>query len=556
MPTLFDKALKKYEDSDIVVQMKARFFFFLCLATIILFPVVLFYTAYLQLRNPLLGYRIDFALMAPELIIFLIFIAILLLIIRGYFIVAVHIMMILSFAVIWIIIILDRSFIVSRLDTIAFLFAILSLAPLAAISKGRPILIYGGINLAILVAFIIFFGEQFNIPRNSSLDYLADNSISLVLITIISFSIFAINRKAMERANKEITERIRVEEARHESEERYRTLFEYSRDAIMIIEPPSWKFTAANPTFMNMLRFGDRIEDYRNLAPWDLSPEIQPDGEPSYSKGRNMIDKAMTEGWCFFEWQHRRLDGQVFPSTVLLSKCQLKNRTFLQATVRDITERKRAEEQTRASLEEKEVLLKEIHHRVKNNFQIIISLLNLQSGSIKDHELLKIFNDTSNRIRAMALVHEKLYLSEDIAKIDFTSYIRTISEDLHNTYSIGTSRPRMHIETDDIHLGIDQAIPCGLIVNELITNALKYAFPDGSEPGVIRVSLRRSGTDKIILGVSDTGVGIPGEVDVENTSSLGLQLVNVLIKQIHGTYSFSRAGGTSWTITFPISVSL
>lgn len=156
----------------------------------------------------------------------------------------------------------------------------------------------------------------------------------------------------------------------------------------------------------------------------------------------------------------------------------------------------------------------------------------------------------------MALVHEKLYRSEDISKIDFTEYLKTIAGELHGSYTTSLNSPRLHIEADEIHLGIDQAIPCGLIVNELITNALKYAFPDGGNAGDIHISLRRSGPDDITLIVSDNGVGISESINVEDTTSLGLQLVNVLIKQIHGIYCINSTGGTSWTITFPISDSL
>ncbi len=219
----------------------------------------------------------------------------------------------------------------------------------------------------------------------------------------------------------------------------------------------------------------------------------------------------------------------------------------------EIAERMRAEEQTRSSLKEKEVLLKEIHHRVKNNFQIIISLINLQSNSIRDPSLMKIFNDSTNRIRAMALVHEKLYRSADIAKINFTSYMKTISEELHNSYATSLSNPHLHIEADEIHLDLDQAIPCGLIVNELITNALKYAFPEGNNTGDIRINLRRSGENEVTLIVSDNGIGLPENIDINTAPSLGLQLVSVLIKQIHGTYSINRSDGTSWIMTFPIS---
>lgn len=220
----------------------------------------------------------------------------------------------------------------------------------------------------------------------------------------------------------------------------------------------------------------------------------------------------------------------------------------------EIAEKKRAEQQLTISLSEKEVLLKEIHHRVKNNFQIIISLLNLQSSGIADDNLLRLFNESINRIRAMALVHEELYQSSSISDIDFSAYISRISEELYASYASGPNKPELIIDSQDIFLGIDQAIPCGLILNELVTNSLKYAFPAGGGGYKIRVAMRRAGTDAIVLTISDNGIGLPAHVDVGTTATLGLQLVSVLIKQIHGTYRIDRESGTSWEITFPARI--
>jgi two-component sensor histidine kinase len=219
----------------------------------------------------------------------------------------------------------------------------------------------------------------------------------------------------------------------------------------------------------------------------------------------------------------------------------------------EIAERQRAEEQINSSLKEKEVLLKEIHHRVKNNFQIIISLLNLQSGGITDANLLRLFNESVNRIRAMALVHEELYQSESISDIDFATYLRTISEELYISYASGPHKPELIIESENIYLGIDQAIPCGLILNELLTNSLKYAFP-GSSDNKITVTMCASGNGEITLSISDNGIGLSENIDIEKISSLGLQLVSVLIKQIHGRYQIDRQNGTSWIITFPANI--
>ncbi|MEA2052148.1 MAG: PAS domain S-box protein, partial [Euryarchaeota archaeon] len=216
---------------------------------------------------------------------------------------------------------------------------------------------------------------------------------------------------------------------------------------------------------------------------------------------------------------------------------------------RDITERKRAEEQIKASLREKEVLLKEIHHRVKNNMQVIISLLNLQSKHVKDKYDLEIFKDSQNRIKSMALIHDKLYQSKDLASIDFAEYIENLASHLFNTYSVSSPAIKLVADIKDVPLDINTAIPCGLIINELISNSLKYAFPDGQE-GEIRIKLYASKDDTFTLIVCDNGIGLPEDLDFRNTESMGLQVVVALVEQLKGTIALDRSEGTAFKIVF------
>lgn len=217
--------------------------------------------------------------------------------------------------------------------------------------------------------------------------------------------------------------------------------------------------------------------------------------------------------------------------------------------LRDITERKRTEEQVKTSLREKEVLLREIHHRVKNNLQIISSLLSLQSSRIKDEKYVEMFKESQNRIKTMALIHEKLYQSQDIADIDFEKYVRSLVNGLIYSYGVDTEVITVEMEVEDIPLGIDAVIPCGLIINELVSNALKYAFPPGRK-GTVKIVLH-SLSDKIQLVVSDDGVGIPEEVDFRTTESLGLRLVTILAEdQLGGKISLDRSNGTAFSIIF------
>lgn len=213
--------------------------------------------------------------------------------------------------------------------------------------------------------------------------------------------------------------------------------------------------------------------------------------------------------------------------------------------------RLRAQEQIRSSLREKEVLLKEVHHRVKNNLQIIVSLLSLQSGNVKDPELVKQFNEAEDRIRTMAAIHEELYKSGNYADIDFENYIRTLVEGLISGYLHLTTEVGLSLNMESAPLGINQAVPLGLIINEIITNSLKHAFPAGrTEAAAISISLVRDDRDTIRLVVRDNGIGIPDGIDLDSTDSFGMTLIRILVQQLRGRISLSREGGTAYTLVF------
>jgi NO-binding membrane sensor protein with MHYT domain/two-component sensor histidine kinase len=216
-----------------------------------------------------------------------------------------------------------------------------------------------------------------------------------------------------------------------------------------------------------------------------------------------------------------------------------------------VIERKRAEEQVRASLAEKEVLLKEIHHRVKNNMQVISSMLNLQTGRIQDLRTREMFRDAQNRIKSMALIHERLYRQHTLARLDFAEYLRQLINNLVRSYR--TSSVELKLELDQVSVDIDTAVPCGLIVNELVTNSLKYAYV-GGRPGVLSVSLSgfdHAGEGQAQLCVADDGPGVPAEFDLRTAASLGLQLVGDLVDQIGGVIERENGNGARWTLTFP-----
>lgn len=219
----------------------------------------------------------------------------------------------------------------------------------------------------------------------------------------------------------------------------------------------------------------------------------------------------------------------------------------LEGFVSDITERRRAEEAVRDSLREKDTLLKEIHHRVKNNLQVVSSLLSLQASIAGDPGLRVVLMESQNRVRSMALVHEQLYQSQNLAAIDFRKYLEHVSKLLMNSF--GRQDVTCAIAADDIWMDIDRAIPCGLIVNELVTNALKHAFTD-HQPGRVDLRIRKEGTD-IVMVVEDNGSGMRPGVDFPSAKSMGATIVHTLVEQLEGTITVEQGAGTRFVVRFP-----
>jgi len=213
-----------------------------------------------------------------------------------------------------------------------------------------------------------------------------------------------------------------------------------------------------------------------------------------------------------------------------------------------LKEKERMEKQIKASLKEKDVLLKEIHHRVKNNMQIIISLMRLQARQITDKKLLEIFRVSQNRIRSMALIHERFYHSDDFSTIKFNDYIEQMIVHIFSSYGISTNVVELKMDFKEIVLDITKAVPCGMIINELVSNAVKHAFPGGKK-GVVSVKLFKKGKNKGAFIVSDNGIGFPADVDFRNPQTLGLQIATDLVKQVRGEIELDRKGGTTFTVT-------
>lgn len=216
----------------------------------------------------------------------------------------------------------------------------------------------------------------------------------------------------------------------------------------------------------------------------------------------------------------------------------------------EIIERKHTEKLLKSSLEEKDVLLKEVHHRVKNNLQIIFSLLKLQSNSVNDEKYSEMMVESLNRIKSMSFIHEKLYKSKDLSNITFNDYLKDLAKHLFSTYGTGKNRIGLEIDVLEFPLSLDSAIPAGLVINELLTNSLKYAFP-GDKKGAIKITASLSDQNEIQILISDNGIGIPDDLDYRNTESLGLKLVtSIAEKQLGGVIELDRTGGTSFNLKF------
>lgn len=264
------------------------------------------------------------------------------------------------------------------------------------------------------------------------------------------------------------------------------------------------------------------------------------------------LSQLLTKGYDNYEYRFQHQDGHyrwIYDQRRLVRDTQ-GNPSEIIGYCLDISDRKIVEERLKTSLKEKEVLLKEVHHRVKNNLQVISSLLKLQSRYINDDEVLSLFKDSYHRVRSMALIHEKLYVSEDLAKINVADYIENLTQNLFKSYSLNATKLNFYLDIDPYWLDVDTAIPCGLIINELVSNSIKYAFPD-PQAGTIRVKFYLS-NGQYVLTVSDDGIGLPLDFNLNTLDTLGLQLVINLTEQLEGNIEVRSNPGTLFTLTFPI----
>jgi PAS domain S-box-containing protein len=353
-------------------------------------------------------------------------------------------------------------------------------------------------------------------------------------------NVYVVNHMRVIQCNiRNITERKQAEEALKESEKKFRETVKYLDEGYysctlegLVLEH--------NAAFNRILGIG--IEK-------DLKGTSLPDFWQDPADRKKYLDELISKGSI----QNFQINLKTIQSEnifVLANSHIVKDKkggvVRIEGTVTDYTERKKMSDQIEASLQGKETLLREVHHRVKNNLQIIISLLNLQSRFITDETTLSAFKESQNRVRAMALVHEKLYQSKDISKIDLDNYIRFLGDNLFQFLDMKGKGVTLTMDIRDISVTIDTAIPLGLMINELISNSLKYAFPNGRKGEISLVIHRQDHT--IIILFKDNGVGIPENFDWRNSKSLGLRLVVSLVEQLSGTIELDRTAGTTFTV--------
>jgi PAS domain S-box-containing protein len=363
-------------------------------------------------------------------------------------------------------------------------------------------------------------------------------------LQVIRKEIFWNNQQEYQVIYQDITERKKNQAALEESEQRYHSLFENMIDGYAYCQmfyenqiPKDFLYLDVNAAF-------ERLTGLRDVAGKMVS-QVIPGIRTSNPELFEVYGRVALTGQSEkFETYLELLDIWLSVSVYSPSKGR-----FV-AVFENITDRKKSDLQIKSSLAEKELLLKEIHHRVKNNMQVISSLLKLQSGFLKDKDDLHMFQESQQRIRSMALVYNKLYQSSNLAYINFAEYIRELATNLIHSYNLSTERITTHIEARDVELGLDLAIPCGLIINEAITNSLKYAFPQGQN-GEIWVNIwQNDGLIEMSLG--DNGIGFPQDIDLSNTNTLGLELIHTLVvHQLGGKIELKRGHGTEYSIRFP-----
>jgi PAS domain S-box-containing protein len=332
-----------------------------------------------------------------------------------------------------------------------------------------------------------------------------------------------------------------MEKSLRKSEEKYRTLFEEDPNYTILLGTDG-TILDVNKKTTKLLGISKKELIGKNYSLFTKPEDI----EFRKDKINSVLQGKLVEP---FEFKFINIKGDTYWVKVNLKPVVNNEKVIYIILIGiDITEHKKAENLIKSSLDDKNILLKEIHHRVKNNMQIISSLLSLQTEYVDDEEAINVLKESQNRVRSMAIIHEKLYKSKDLTNINFVDYIQSLVLNLFYSYNIKETQIKATLKLENICLNMETAVPCGLIISELISNSLKYAFPNDMN-GEIIVSLK-SEKDKYHLCISDNGIGLPEDINFNNIRTLGLLLVNTLTEQIDGEITIQRGHGTKYKIMF------
>lgn len=347
----------------------------------------------------------------------------------------------------------------------------------------------------------------------------------------------------------------------HRAEEQFRSAIEAAPTGMLMMDPTG-KVVLVNAQTEEL--FGYPREELLGQSIEMLVPERFRGAHPGFRSAFFLDPKARAMGAGRDLYGLRR-DGTEVPIEIGLNPLQTSAGHFVLSSVLDITERKRAQERLRmlnaeleqrvlvrtSELREREAMLQEIHHRVKNNLQVISSLINMQIRTLSDALSCAALQECRSRVQTMALIHEKLYESKDYSRVRFSDYAKSLAEQVIRAGGVSATALALDLDMEELSLAVDRAIPCGLILNELLTNALKHAFPNLAA-GTVRVELRKLGEHQAVLSVGDDGIGISPDFDPQKSTSLGVQLVITLVEQLGGSLEIVRQPGTTFRVIFPL----
>lgn len=351
------------------------------------------------------------------------------------------------------------------------------------------------------------------------------------------------NPVGVEGVLRDISTRKKMEEALIESEQKFRTMVENSLQGIFIVQ--DMEMVYANEALSQIM--GYSLEEIQALSQEEMRGIIHPEDQNKVW-GRMADRLAGKDVPSRYEFKAIKKNGDTVWMEMVSNRIEYEGKPAVQGAIIDVSDRQQADEQIKASLKEKEVMLREIHHRVKNNMQIILSLLRIQSRTVADKETREVFKQSQNRIRSMALIHEALYKSGDLAHIDFADYISRMTTHLLSIYREDLGHVEVKQEAEGVFLDINKAIPCGLIISELVSNSLKHAFPERREGNVLIRMTMNKGKNELV--VKDDGIGFPAGLNFRKTETLGLQLVTDLVLQVSGSIQLKRTEGTEFIVKF------